>query len=202
LHLSCIEYILRMSMIAERLNSVVRVVFEGNALDAATAAGVLPSTLTRLMTGFVVAPRVTTVIQLADAFGVSFGWVIGEVSTAAAQAGEVPLAEPYWLLRQFYRRKQMADRDWLKRVGAEQGTKASREIIKYFASFQLLPDGGSDLNTALAAVVDFTKDGGPVELEIFRSLAMLETDLLAAAVVKLRHMGVRTTDDKPKRSRK
>lgn len=192
-------------MIAQRLNSVVRTVFDGHALDAATAADVLPSTLTRLMTGTVVAPRVTTIAQLANAFGVSSGWLIGEVSAADAQAGEAALAEPFWLLRQYYRRRQLPDREWLKRVAGEQGTKASREareIIKHFSKFRLLPDGGSELHVALLAVVDFTKEGSAVELEIFRSVAVLETNLLTAAVAKLRKMGIRLPDEKPSRNRK
>ena len=194
-----------MTMIAERLNSVVRAVFEGNALNAATAAGVLPSTLTRLMTGFVVAPRVTTVAQLASAFGVSSGWLIGEVSTVAAQAGETPLAEPYWLLQQYHRRRQWADREWLKRLAGQPNTGTSRdarEIIKYFSKLRLLPDGGSDLKAALSTVVDFSKEGGAVELELFRALAQVETNSLAAAVAKLREIGVRAADDKPARNRK
>ena len=194
-----------MTMIAQRLNSIVRTVFEGNALDAATAAAVLPSTLTRLLTGSVVAPRLTTVQALSDAFGLPVGWLIGELSTAGAQAGEAPLAESFWLLSRYYGRRQLADREWLMRVAGPSVTgtnREAREIIKYFSKFRLLPDGGSELNVALSAVVDFSKEGGTAELEIFRSLAVLETNLLAAAVARLRKMGIRVADDKPTRNRK
>ena len=194
-------------MIPARVSRIVQVVFQGSALDAATAAGVLPSTLTRIMNGAVTSPRVTTVLALADAYGVSFGWLIGELSTASAQAAERPLAEPHWLIRSYFRNRQKADREWLKSIADGNGagiTREGREIVNRLSNFYLIPDGEhSPIGRLLRGTVDFSTDGGHSELEIFRSSAVLETEMLKAAVMKLKKMGVRATaTEKGSRGRK
>jgi transcriptional regulator with XRE-family HTH domain len=188
---------LTMAMLSERLARVVDVVFGGNALEAASAAGMLPSTLHRLLQGSVQAPRLSTLKSLADTFGVPVGWLIGEVSTSGGQSAETPLAEVYWILQKFYRRKQLADREWI-RVAASDPKMVNipeiKEMINLFRNFRLMPDGGGTLPGRFLppAIVDFTKSGTQPEVEIFRNLALLETHLLAVAVAKMKKMGAKT----------
>jgi transcriptional regulator with XRE-family HTH domain len=82
--------------LADRLVRVTDVVFEGNGSRAAEAAGLAQAQYHRLLTGGVTNPRLRTIQGLAEAFGVSLTWLLGEQVTT-------PLAEPFWLLISYYR---------------------------------------------------------------------------------------------------
>src|SRR6185312_162270 len=198
-----------MSELMIRLSRVVQVVFDGDATAAAHAASTLPSTLHRILEGKVEAPRISTVAKMADGFGLPFAWLIGEVSTADAQAKEpVRLWEPYWLISRFHRRTQQFNRSWLARVKEDRNNGYNREAIKIIADytdFGLIPNGSGDavLDLYIKPLINLPAPGTAVEIALYRRLAEVETEMVALAVKRLRRIGVRIiTDEQGSNGRK
>ncbi len=187
-----------LSLISLRLRQIVDVVFAGSSHAAAIAADVQPSTLHRLLDGSVSDPRMGTLRSLAESFGVPLGWLVGDMSTEAAQGTESNLPEGYWLLRSYHGRRQRAARAAItdqERPHQNHVAENSQEF-DYFRNSALSPE------QSVAALIRAIPEQEPDRLDYERRLAQLETDLLERAANIKPRTAVHTTSQKARRAKR
>ncbi len=108
-----------------RLKEVVDVVFAGNEAEAARAARVPQQTLNRILTGKTKMPTLVTLQKLADAFGLTVGWLTGaESEVQGAWSSQYP--NWFWLLYMYERQRKASDLSWLAKLKPK--TEARRQI--------------------------------------------------------------------------
>lgn len=175
--------------LAERLSQVVGIVFAGNVHQAAQAGGVPTSTLHRILEGQVEDPRIGTLRRLAEGFGVSVGWLTGEVDDAV-EFREAPTWKS--LILRYNETRQRP----LRAALAGATTKAGKRLAATYAELNWLErKGEGPIPEPHLIFEDAPRQGDDDRTALLRQVGELETAILNAAVRRLSRM--EATGDKP-----
>lgn len=187
-------------MLSDRLNRIVQAVFAGSVNAAAVAAGVNAVGLHRLVNDKVDEPRLGTVRQYSDAFGVPLAWLLGDQNAEGAQ-GDDPLPEPFWLIRAFHRKQQAPIREQLSALALS--STESRTLASEFGHFEFFPLSPSFVPGQVHQLAMRLDPSDRADVALMRQMAELETELLASALRIARNSEPRTKrkhDAKKKRA--
>jgi hypothetical protein len=163
----------------DRLTRIVNAVFDGNVTAAATQARISPIGLHRVLHGKVTGPRLNTIQDYAESFGVPLAWLLGELSTTDAQPDGVDLPEPFWLILAFNRHRQERVREKLR--SQRPATATARQIQNAFVLFDFFPLSPDFPDQRVTVLAKQLNPKNVADLAVIRRCAELESLLLETA---------------------
>ena len=141
-----------------RLQQVVDVLYAGNETAAAEDAGVLQSTLHRILAGTTTDPKVSTLQLLADGFGVPIEWLMGQRQLSAPPEDDwiVQYDFPDWftILYWHWRKRTRALRERQSEAGMQAHTPYAKELVALLT--QVVPEDSifhKETSDAVSAVI-------------------------------------------------
>ena len=145
-----------------RLQQVVDVLYAGNETAAAEDAGVLQSTLHRILAGTTIDPKVSTLQLLADGFGVPVEWLMGQGNLSAPPEDDwidqYDFPDWFAILYWHWRKRTRALRERQSEAGMQAHTPYAKELVTLLTEGpQVEPEGNSipdkELSDSLSAVI-------------------------------------------------
>jgi transcriptional regulator with XRE-family HTH domain len=170
---------------------IVDTVFDGNVKAAADAAGVRQPTLHRILSGEVREPKLSTLRQLADQFGIPLAWMTGEVALLPNESGTPEDRIPRWwnLLSLYHDRVQRDLRLWISLVSPK--TEQGQRIVDMFAEFSVRERTRGFFFTLAGPAIH---SGSPIPDSFqpaWRALLRMETEMVQLAARQLKAIGER-----------
>lgn len=155
-------YVNRKTVMQARLQQVVDVLYAGNETAAAEGAGVLQSTLHRILAGTTIDPKVSTLQLLADGFGVPVEWLMEQPELSAPPEDvwidRYDLPDWFVLLYRQWRKRTRGLRERQSETGLRAHTPYAKELVTLLTEGpQVEPEGNSipdkELSDSLSAVI-------------------------------------------------